>query len=190
MNRFRLWLVIVLVAGAGCYCRAAEQQETKDPPALTNLRAQYTDALKDVVQPIQRKYVQQLEALVKQLGAAGKIEDASLVQKELQDVTAELAAGKNTVKTNSKVKSFLGKWIWHVGLVEILANHTLTTQRKEVFKWDPVDGDHIRVFWGQYGGHLVTFAPDRQTCSIVRENNGETYSGTKVEDSTQSTKHK
>ena len=99
---------LMLVVGlAACCFGEEEQQEPKDVKELTSLRTQYEQAIKQVTRPIQERYRAQLEALVKQLGAAGKIEDAAQVQKALQDVALDLAtdaAPAKTSKTANKLK--------------------------------------------------------------------------------------
>jgi len=170
---------LMLVVGLAVRCFGEEQQqETKDVKELTSLRAQYEQAIKQVTRPIQERYRAQLEALVRQLGAAGKIEDAAVVQKALQDVALDLMADKTPAKNGKKEKwSPVGRWTWNTGTVTIYADGTLVTGVGEVFHWEAINANSISVAWGGAGAHIATFASNRKSFVITRPGRSEEYVG-------------
>ena len=71
------------------------KETTKAPDALANLRHGYESGLAASLRPLRQLYTQKFEALVRKLGAAGRIDDAALAQKDL-DAMRKLASVEGT----------------------------------------------------------------------------------------------
>jgi hypothetical protein len=69
----------------------------KLPDAMLALRRNYETALATNLRPARQAYAQKLDTLMKRFGAAGRIDDAALVQTELEAVrrTADLGAASS-----------------------------------------------------------------------------------------------
>ena len=86
--------------------------DAKEPAALTQARAAYQAQINAAVDPIKQKYIQQLDALKKQLGANGDIAGATAVQKEIDTV-------KSTKNDKKKEYPVIGKYIGELGTLFI-----------------------------------------------------------------------
>ena len=96
MNKVILMLLSVLFI-AGLYA------DDKDPAELAQLNTSYQTQVKSALDPINKKYIAQLDALKKQLGAKGDIEGAVNVQKEI-----------DSMKSDSDIKQDINKIvIWN-----------------------------------------------------------------------------
>jgi hypothetical protein len=74
-----------LLACAIAVC-AEEAKESKDPAELAQVRNTFQTQMKAATTPIIQRYLQQLDALKKQLGGRGDIAGATAVQKEIDSI--------------------------------------------------------------------------------------------------------
>jgi hypothetical protein len=88
----------------------AQDTEKKEPAALTKAREGYQVEVARVLTPVTKTYLDKLEALKKDLGAKGKIEEAMAVQQEIEAVTPKPMS-----------ESFFGKWKDRYGTWEFRA---------------------------------------------------------------------
>lgn len=64
-----------------------------EPKELVAARTAYQNQIRSITDPINKKYLQQLEVLKKQLGGKGDIKGASAVEEEISDVSGEEDGG-------------------------------------------------------------------------------------------------
>lgn len=64
----------------------AEDKPTKEPAALIKARATYDAKVKAAVDPIKAAYLKHLDGMMKEYGAAGDLESAQAVQKEIKSL--------------------------------------------------------------------------------------------------------
>lgn len=86
---------------------AEEAKESKDPVELAQARNTFQTQMKAATTPIIQRYLQQLDALKKQLGGKGDVNGAVAVQKESDAFAAKTETWK---PVDPEVKSLLGKW--------------------------------------------------------------------------------
>ena len=68
---------------------AGVSAQTKNPEELDQIKAEYQAQVKSTLDPINRKYLQQLDALKKQLGGKGDLDSALKVQKHIEEFSAK-----------------------------------------------------------------------------------------------------
>ncbi|MCX6985795.1 MAG: hypothetical protein NT118_13760 [Lentisphaerae bacterium] len=76
---------IEAIASKGAMMACVIAEEAKNPAELDQLNTSYQAQVKSVIDPINQKYFQQLDALKKKLGGQGDLESAQQVQKEIED---------------------------------------------------------------------------------------------------------
>lgn len=93
MKPITMMLLLFLAFAAGV------SAQTKNPEELDQIKAEYQAQVKSTLDPINRKYLQQLDALKKQLGGKGDLDSALKVQKHIE----EFSAKANTAPPGSKL---------------------------------------------------------------------------------------
>lgn len=94
----------------------------------------------------------------------------------IAQVPAAATGGKGTAGMINPI----GKWLWNGGPIEIKPGGVLIATipgNVYKYKWAPIDKDSIRVWWGDAGEHIATFAPDRRTFTIIKASNGTRQQG-------------
>jgi hypothetical protein len=89
--------MIILMAASILSATMAEEaaKETKESKELNSAKAEYNAQVNAAVQPIKTRYLAKLDALKKQFGSQGKIEEAMLVQKEIDGISKKTDPGIN-----------------------------------------------------------------------------------------------
>lgn len=109
--------VVVLGTVYGAMAQDDDGAKAKEPKELVSARTTYQNQIKAVTTPVTNKYLQQLEAMKKQLGARGDVEGAVAVQKEIDALSAEkvdvvLKAPSVPDKEKDLASKIIGKWLW------------------------------------------------------------------------------
>jgi hypothetical protein len=84
---------------------AEDAKESKDPVELAQVRNTFQTQMKAATTPIIQRYLQQLDALKKQLGGKGDVNGAVAVQKEI-----DAFAVKPEKPVDINIKNLIGKW--------------------------------------------------------------------------------
>jgi hypothetical protein len=132
----------------------SQDTEKKEPTALTKAREGYQVEVARVLMPVTKTYLDRLEALKKDLGAKGKIEEAMAVQQEIEQVTP---------RPVSKDPAIVGIWTFGpYGTAQFNADGTSRIE-KVPGRW--VKGKKsgtYRVTWDSgYSNDLVTVTKDK-----------------------------
>ena len=127
----------------------------EDPESLKTLRSNYEDALERAVQPVNDRYVKELEKLKLQYTKAGKLEEALAVDAELKKQTASKSTPKATI---------VGKWQYHrdgedkpFTQVNIDADGSAISERSQIQgKWTLEDGK-VTIKWSNGFVYTIPF---------------------------------
>jgi len=150
----------------------AQDPEKKEPPALVKARADYQTEVARVLTPVTKTYLDKLEALKKDLGAKGKIEEAMAVQQEIEAVTP---------KTVSKDPSIVGTWLFSYpggdSRVVVLARDGKATvsdgsgrRQIDTGTWSRI-GKKWRIQWS-HGADILTPTDNPNKLSMADEGGG------------------
>ncbi len=109
MKSMTMMLVMLCMMAVSMAEDAKELKESKD---LNNAKTEYNAQVNAALQPIKTRYLAKLDALKKQLGGQGKIEEAMLVQKEIDAMKKADAVELDESGTADISNLLKGKWTW------------------------------------------------------------------------------
>ena len=132
MNKVVTLLVCLLISG---FISIADDN---DPSELTQARSTFQTKMKAATTPIIQKYLQQLDALKKQLGGKGDVEGAKRVQKEIEFI-----------------KSVDADKIGKAWTVVFSSNNPEKWNKEEVKKDAPEDMRYLRVKRMDTGDYVI-----------------------------------
>jgi hypothetical protein len=126
----------------------------QEPPALVKARADYQTEAARVLTPVTKVYLDKLEALKRELGAKGKIEEATFVQQEIEAVTP---------KPVSKDPAIVGTWVFGpYGTAQFNADGTSRIEKVSGRWMKGKKSGTYRVTWDSgYSNDLVTVTKDK-----------------------------
>ncbi len=160
----------------------AEDKPAKEPADLVKIRKAYEAKVKAVVEPITAKYLEKLDEMKKAFGAKGDLESAQAVQKEIESMTPEKAAGKTTAKRTPAI-TIVGKWTYFDHIKEFRKDGTAGDSNGEWNqKWVCTDKKARMYQLIFLGGGLeeMQMSADGTTMTCTNKRNGGTWTSRRV----------
>ena len=155
---------------------AEDAKDPKESKELNSAKAEYNAQVNAAVQPIKTRYLAKLDALKKQLGSQVKIEEAMLVQKEIDAISKiDLAEPNNQSKA-------VGRWNWPGGsIVELKADGTSLFENVKAWTGTWIEeGGKVVVSWNNGGKDSLTIKTGKIIKADVINERGEKFSITKI----------
>lgn len=101
---------VIAVSAASIWSLACTAQEVEEPTELRTLRESWQRAVRQATEPLNRRYVESLEAMKRQFTRDGKLKEALAIDTEINKLkTAEEAAEESNSSKLQIVSAFYGE---------------------------------------------------------------------------------
>lgn len=175
MKKHMTIFAVILTVGISM---AQEGEPAKEPAELIKLRTEYQEQIRKAQAPITEAYVTSLTALVKKLGADGKLKEGLAVQAEIDAIKAAIATPKSATKKEI-IPVYIGTWKSSGG-----SNITINKDNTMLFMGNTLDykvKDEKTLtvdMSGNAGVHTFRFSEDKG--SFTRERDKTKWTLTRV----------